>query len=58
MRKLYHLMKFEQVNSSLVGGLPASYLTEPVHLRLGNYKETIRFVVAPKMAEAMILGLS
>lgn len=53
-----HPMKFKQVNSSLLGGLSPSYLTEPVHLRLGNYKETIQFVVAPKMAEAMILWLS
>lgn len=39
------------------GGLGASYLTEPVHLRLGDHQETIWFMVAPKMAEEVILGL-
>lgn len=43
---------------SLAGSLPDSYLTEPMHLRLGNHEETIRFMVATKMADAMILGLS
>lgn len=36
-------------------GLPTSYLTE--HLRVGDHKETIQFVVALKMAEAIILEL-
>lgn len=48
-------MKLEQVDGSLIGRLSSSYLTEPVHLRVGNHKETIQFIVAPKMEEAMIL---
>lgn len=51
-------MKFEQVDGSIIGGLPTSYLTEPVSLRMGNHKETIQFMVAQKMAEAMILELT
>lgn len=50
-------MKFKQVDSSLVGSLAASYLTEPVHLRLGDHQETIWFMFAPNMAEEVILGL-
>lgn len=48
----------EQIDGSMLGGLTASYLTEPVHLRLGDHKETIQFIEVSKMAEAMILGLS
>lgn len=50
-------MKFKQVDRSIIGGMPASYLTEPVSLRMESHTGTIEFVVAPKMAEAMILGL-
>lgn len=55
--RLRQPMKFKEIDGSIVGDLPTCYLTEPVHLSLGNQEETIRFVVAPKMAEVMILGL-
>lgn len=51
-------MKFEQVDSTLMGDRAAFYLTEPVQLKLGAHRDTIRFMVTPKMAEDMILGLA
>lgn len=38
MRKLHSPM-FKQVDDSLVGSLPDSYLTELMHLRLGTMKK-------------------
>lgn len=58
VRKLCRSMRLKQVDGSIIGGLPTSYLTKPVHLTLGTHQETNQFVVAPKMAEAMILGLA
>lgn len=58
VRKLCQSMRFKQVDGSIMGGLLTSYLTEPMRLRLANYKEIIQFVVTPQMAEAVILGLS
>lgn len=40
-------MTFEQVNGTM-GGLPASHLAEPVHLRVADHEETIQFAVTPK----------
>lgn len=52
-----HQPAFKQIDGSMLGGLSVSYLTETVHLRLGDYKETTTFILASKMAEAMILEL-
>lgn len=35
-----------------------THLTEPVKLKMGQHWEMIRFVVVPKMTEAVILGLA
>lgn len=40
VRKLKQPMKFEHVDGTLVGGLAASHLTEPVQLKLGDHQET------------------
>lgn len=56
VRKLRQPMKFKQVDRSIIGGMSASYLTEPVSLRMESHKGTIEFVVTPEMAEVMILG--
>ncbi|ETE57834.1 hypothetical protein L345_16448, partial [Ophiophagus hannah] len=49
---------FKQVDGSLLGGAYATHLTKPVRLELADHWETIRFVMAPKMTDAVILGLS
>lgn len=51
-------MRFEQVDGSLLGGVPAMYITEPVWMELGEHWEVIRFVVVPSMTEVVILGLA
>lgn len=51
-------IRFEQVDGSLMGGGSSTLLTEPVKLEMGQHRELIRFVVSPKMREAMNLGLS
>lgn len=50
-------MRFKQANGSLTGSSPATHVTEPISLQMGQHWETICFVVIPKMAETMILGL-
>lgn len=45
-----------QTSSSLIGGSPTIHLMEPLWLGIGH--EVIRFVIAPKMTEVVILGLS
>lgn len=51
-------MKFEQADVSLMGGSPATHLTEPVCLEMDQHWEIIRFVVIPKMTKIVILGLA
>lgn len=58
MRKLKKPVKFKQVDGMLIGGKAASHLTKPVQLQFGNQQETICFMVASKMAEDVILGLT
>ncbi|XP_060539018.1 uncharacterized protein LOC132709560 [Pantherophis guttatus] len=57
-KQLKQPIRFEQVDGSLVGGTYATHLTEPVRLELADHWETIRFIIAPKMTEPVILGLS
>lgn len=38
--------------------VPAMYLMEPMSLKAGTHEETIQFIVTPKVAETMILGLA
>lgn len=49
---------FEQVDRSLMGGAPATHITEPIRLEMTMHWEMIHFVVVPKMTEAVILGLA
>lgn len=35
----------------------ATYLTEPVELKVSTHVETIQFIIASVMTEAMVLGL-
>lgn len=50
--------KISASHKSLIGGAPTTLLTEPVMLEIGRHWEIIRFVVAPKITKAVILGLS
>ncbi|XP_060545015.1 retrotransposon-derived protein PEG10 isoform X5 [Pantherophis guttatus] len=58
VKKLNHPIQFEQVDGSLVEETYATHLTEPVKLELADHWETIRFIIAPKMTDPVILGLS
>lgn len=49
---------FEQVDVTLIGRAPATLVTELVRLEMGCHWKLIHFVVAPKMTEAVILGLA
>lgn len=58
VRPLRKPVWFKQVDGSLLGGVPATFITEPVQMELGEHWEVIRFVVVPSMMEAVILGLA
>ncbi|XP_039213407.1 uncharacterized protein LOC120314410 [Crotalus tigris] len=58
LHRLAQPVRFEQVDGSLLGGAPATHITEAIRLELGAHWETIQFVVAPAMSEAVILGLA
>lgn len=57
-RTLAYPIRFKQVNGSLLGGAYATHLTKPVKLELANHWEAIQFVIASKMTNAVIVGLS
>lgn len=42
----------------MLGGAPTTHLTEPVLLKMGEHREVLRFIIAAKMTESVILGLS
>ncbi|KAK9401814.1 hypothetical protein NXF25_010170 [Crotalus adamanteus] len=56
--KLTQPIGFEQVDGSLLGGVPATHVTERVRMDLGEHWEVLRFIVVPIMTEAVILGLA
>ncbi|XP_039215403.1 uncharacterized protein LOC120315311 [Crotalus tigris] len=56
--KLTQPIRFEQVDGSLLGGVPATHVTERVRMDLGEHWEVLRFIVVPIMTEAVILGLA
>lgn len=58
VKNMIQPIRFEQVNGLLIGGAPTTHLTEPVKLEMGSHWEMIQFLVAQKMTEAVILGLS
>lgn len=58
MVKLKKPIKFKQMDSSTLGGAPATHITEPVRLEIGEHQEDIRFIVVDKMIEPIILGLA
>lgn len=51
-------MKFEKEDGSLTGGLPATYLIEPVNLRSGSHEETVQFIVAMEMSKTFEVGIA
>lgn len=51
-------IRFEQVDGSLLGGTPATLITEPLQLEMGWHWELIHFMLVPKMTKAVILGLA
>lgn len=51
-------MVFSQLDGSITGGMPATFLTEPVWLKAGTHIETVIFIVFPVMTEPMVLGLA
>lgn len=57
LRKLKKPTAFSQLDNLLAGEMPATCLTEPVDLKLGTHVQTIQFIVAPAMSNAMVLGL-
>lgn len=58
LRKLQRPMASSQLDRLITGGVPATCLTEPVELKAGSHTETIRFIAAPGMKEAIVLGLA
>lgn len=57
-KRLTKAIGFEQADGLLIGGVPATHLTKPVCLEIGEHWEMIRLVIVSKMTESVILGLS
>lgn len=49
---------FEQVDGILICRALATLVTELVRLEMGQHREHIRFIIAPKITESIILGLT
>lgn len=58
VQKLSTPIKFEQMDGSMLGGTPATHITEPVCLEIGEHWEHIRFIVVDRIIEPLILGLT
>ncbi|KAK9395807.1 RTL1: Retrotransposon-like 1 [Crotalus adamanteus] len=58
VHRLARPIHFEQVDGSLLGEAPATLVTEPVRLDMGEHWEVLRFIVVPSMTEEVILGLA
>lgn len=58
VRTLQTPIRFEQMDGSILGGVPATHVTELVRLEIGEHWEYIRFVVVDTMIEPLILGLT
>lgn len=58
VREMAIPIRFEQVDASLLGGAPANHLTKPVWLEMGEHREVLRFIIASKVMESVILSLS
>lgn len=58
LKKLSQPICFEQMDSSLLGGQPATHVTEWVILEIGPHQEVIRFMVVPGITEEIVLGLA
>ncbi|KAK9395714.1 hypothetical protein NXF25_019075 [Crotalus adamanteus] len=56
--RLAHPIRFEQVDGSLLGGVPATVVTELVMLDMNDHWEMLRFIVVPSMMEDIIIGLA
>lgn len=57
LKRLSNPIHFEQMDGSLLGGRPATHITEQVTLEIGLHQERICFVVVPRIMEDMVLGL-
>lgn len=58
MTRLRQPIKFEQMDGSTLGRVPATHVTEPVRLEMEEHWENIRFIVVERMIEPIILGLA
>ncbi|XP_060542340.1 uncharacterized protein LOC132710346 isoform X1 [Pantherophis guttatus] len=58
VRRLRVPVRFEQMDSTLLGGAPATHVTEMMSLEIGGHQETIRFIVIETMIELLILELT
>lgn len=57
-RRLKCPIAFCQLNGSVVGGIPAMFVTEPLEMQMGAHSETLSFIVAPGMERPLVLGLA
>lgn len=58
LHRLAQMIRFEQMDRSLVGGQPATHVTKKVVLELGQHREALQFVVVPRITEEIVLGLA
>lgn len=49
---------FCQLDGTVAGGAPATFVTEPVVMRMGAHTETLSFIVTPGMEGPLILGMA
>lgn len=51
-------IRFEQMDGSILGGSPATWVTEPIRLEIREYWELIRFIIVDSIIKLIILGLA
>lgn len=58
LQKLSRPIRFEQMDSSLLGGQPATHVMERVVLEIGTHREVLQFVVVLRITVEVVLGLA
>lgn len=51
-------IRFEQIDGLVMGGAPATQVTELIKVEIGEHWEHLRFIVVDRMIEPLILGLT
>lgn len=57
LKQLNVPIAFCQLDGSVAGGIPVTFITEPIEIRIVTHTETLSFTIAPGIESLLVLGL-